>query len=85
MRIWAGKQKKGAVIGGLWKGAEPLWNIGIHIRSEEVQQGLKVSEVEKAIVNALKGNFPSHRLVINPKARGGLGGKYDGLSSFPGG
>ena len=46
MRIWAGKQKKGAVVEGKWKGAEPFWNIGLHIRSEEVQVGLKVSEVE---------------------------------------
>jgi len=80
MRVWAGKQKKGAVVEGRWKGAEPLWNIGIHIRSEEVQGGLKVSEVEKVIVNALEGNFPSYRLVINPKAREVLEGKHDGLS-----
>ena len=36
MRVWAGKQKKGVVVEGRWKGAEPPWNIGIHIRSEEV-------------------------------------------------
>jgi len=81
MRVWAGKQKKGSVVEGRWKGAEPLWNIGIHIRSEEVQGGLKVSEVEKVIVNALEGNFLSYRLVISPKAREVLEGKHDGLSS----
>ena len=79
MRVWAGKQKKGAVVGGRWKGAEPLWNIGIHIRSEEVQQGLKVSEVEKAIVNALKSNFSLYKLVISPKAGEVLAGKHDSL------
>ena len=85
MRVWLGQQRKGAVVVGRWKGAEPLWNIGIHIKSEEVQGGLKVSEVEKAIVNVLKVNFPSYELVISPKAKAGLGGKHDGLSSFPGG
>lgn len=80
MRVWAGKQKKGAVVEGVWKGAEPLWNIGIHIRSEEIQAGLKISKVETAIVNALKANFPSHRLVISPKAKEVLDGKHDSLS-----
>ena len=84
MRVWLG-QKKGVVVGGRWKGKEPLYNIGISIRSEEVQGGLKVSEVEKAIVNALEGNFASYRLVISPKAREGLEGRHDGLSSFLGG
>jgi len=79
MRIWAGKQKKGAVIGGVWKGAEPLWNIGIHIRSDEVQQGLKVSEVEQTIESTLRQKFPSYRLVISPKAREVSKGQHDGL------
>jgi hypothetical protein len=80
MRVWAGKQKKGAIVEGEWKGAEPLWNIGIHIRSEEVKQGLKISEVENTIANVLKGNFSSYKLVISPKAREVLEGKHDGLS-----
>ena len=80
MRVWAGKQKKGIVVEGRWKGAEPLWNIGVHIRSEEVQQGLKVSEVEKTIVNALQAKFPSYKLVISPKAQEVLELKYDGLT-----
>lgn len=80
MRIWAGKQKKGIVIQGVWKGAEPLWNIGVHIRSEEVQQGLKVSEVEKAIVSALQAQFPLHKLVISPKAQEVLELKHDDLT-----
>ena len=80
MRVWAGKQKKGVVVEGRWKGAEPLWNIGIHIRSEEVQQGLKVSEVEKTIVSALQTKFPSYKLVISPKAQEVLELKYDGLA-----
>ena len=80
MRVWAGKQKKGAVVEGTWKGAEPLWNIGVHIRSEEVQQGLKVSQVEKTIVNVIKEKFPSYKLVISPKAREVLEGKHDGLN-----
>ncbi len=83
MEVMAGGQKRGAVVEGRWKGAEPLWLIGIRIRSEEVQRGLRVSEVEKAIMNALKGNFPSYRLTVSPKAREVLAGKYDGLSSFP--
>ena len=80
MRVWAGKQKKGIVVEGRWKGAEPLWNIGIHIRSEEVQQGLKVSEVEKTIVSVLQAKFPSYKLVISPKAQQVLELKYDGLT-----
>jgi len=80
MRVWAGKQKKGVVVEGRWKGAEPLWNIGIHIRSEEVQQGLKVSEVEKTIVSALQAKFPSYKLVISPKAKEVLELKYDCLT-----
>ena len=83
MRIWLGQQRKGAVLEGKWNGAEPLWNIGIHIKSNEVQEGLKISAVEKAIVNALKGNFASYKLVISPKAKEGLEGKHDTLSSFP--
>ena len=80
MRVWAGKQKKGTAIQGVWKGAEPLWNIGVHIRSEEVQQGLKVSEVEKAIVSALQAKFPSYKLVISPKAQQVLELKHDNLT-----
>ena len=80
MRVWAGKQKKGAVVEGRWKGAEPLWNIGVHVRSEEVQGGLKVSEVEKAIVGALRAEFPSHKLVISPKAQEVLELKHDDLT-----
>ena len=80
MRVWVGKQKKGVVVEGRWKGAEPLWNIGIHIRSEEVQQGLKVSEVEKTIVSVLQAKFPSYKLVISPKAQQVLELKYDGLT-----
>jgi len=80
MRVWAGKQKKGIAIQGVWKGAEPLWNIGVHIRSEEVQQGLKVSEVEKAIVSALQAKFPSYKLVISPKAQQVLELKHDNLT-----
>jgi len=80
MRVWAGKQKKGIVIQGVWKGAEPLWNIGVHIRSEEVQQGLKVSEVEKAIISALRVKFPSYKLVISPKAQEVLELKHDALT-----
>jgi len=76
----AGKQKKGIVIQGVWKGAEPLWNIGVHIRSEEVQQGLKVSEVEKAIISALQTKFPSYKLVISPKAQEVLELKHDALT-----
>ena len=79
MRIWAGKQKKGVVVEGKWKGAEPLWNFGIHVRSEEVQQGLKVSEVLKTVESALGNKFPSYKLVISPKAREVLEGKHDGL------
>ena len=79
MRVWAGKQKKGAVVQGVWKGAEPLWNIGVHVRSEEVQQGLKVSEVEKSIVDVLKTKFPSYKLVVSPKAKEVLQGKHDAL------
>jgi hypothetical protein len=79
MRIWAGKQKKGVVIGGQWKGAEPLWNIGIHVRSEEVERGLKVSEVEQAIEGVLKQKFPSYRLVISPKAAEVSKGLHDGI------
>ena len=78
MRIWAGKQKRGAVVEGRWKGAEPLWNIGVHIRSQEVQGGLKASEVEKTIVDALRARFPSHKLVISPKAQEVLEAKHDG-------
>ena len=80
MRVWAGRQKKGTVIQGVWKGAEPLWNIGVHVRSEEVQQGLKVSEVEKAIISALQAKFPSHKLVISPKAQEVLELKHDDMT-----
>jgi hypothetical protein len=79
MRIWAGRQRKGAVINGTWQGAEPLWNIGIHLRSEEVQQGLKISEVEKTIIDALKSNFPSYSMVISPRAKTALTGQLDGI------
>ena len=80
MRVWAGKQKKGMVVEDRWIGAEPLWNIGIHIRSEEVQEGLKLSEVEKTIVSALHAKFPSYKLVISPKAQEVLELKHDGLA-----
>jgi len=79
MRVWAGKQKKGIEVGGRWKGAEPMWAIGLNIRSEEVQQGLKVSEVEKTIVSVLHAKFPSYKVVISPKAQEVLTGKHDGL------
>lgn len=79
MRVWAGKQKKGIVVRGVWKGAEPLWNIGVHVRSEEVQQGLKVSDVERTIVSALRAKFPSYKLVVSPKAQEVLELKHDGL------
>ena len=82
-RVWAGLQKKGSVIEGRWKGAEPLLNIGVHIYSNDVEQGLKASEVAKAVVNSLKGNFPSYELVISPSASEVLGGRHDGLASFP--
>jgi len=79
MRIWAGKQKKGTIIAGEWEGAEPFWNIGIHIKSEEVKRGLKLSEVLKAVEETLKNKFPSFKLVISPKAGEGLAGRHDGL------
>jgi hypothetical protein len=79
MRIWAGKQKKGAIINGQWQGVEPFCNIGIHIKSDEVQQGIKVSEVEQTIISALKSKFPTLNLVISPRAKEVLTGKQDGL------
>ena len=82
MRIWLGGQKKGAVVAGVWKGAEPLWNLGVHIKSKEVQQGLRLSEVLNAIEETLKNQFPSYSIVISPKAREGLLGKYDGLKWY---
>ena len=69
MRLWAGQQRKGVVVGGKWKGAEPLWNIGIAIRSGDVEQGLEVSRVAEVIKDTLKKEFPSYNLVISPKAR----------------
>ena len=83
MRLWAGQQKKGVVVSGKWKGAEPLWNIGIAIRSEEVERGLRVSEVAKVIKDTLKKEFPSYNLQISPKAKGVLAGRYNGFNSFP--
>ncbi len=82
-RVWAGLQKKGYVTEGRWKGAEPLLNIGVHIYSNDVERGLKASEVARAVVNALKGSFPSYELVISPSASEVMGEKHDGLSSFP--
>jgi len=79
MRLWAGKQTKGAIIAGAWVGAEPFWNIGLHIKSKEVKQGLKLSEVLLAIEDTIKSKFPNYELVISPKARTGLQGTYDGL------
>ena len=83
MRLWAGQQRKGVVVGGKWKGAEPLWNIGIAIRSGDVEQGLEVSRVAEVIKDTLKKEFPSYNLVISPKARVVLEGKHNGFKSFP--
>lgn len=83
MRLWAGQQKKGIVVGGEWKGAEPLWNVGIHVRSGDVQEGLKVSEVASVIKNALQSHFTSYGLEISPKAKEVLAGEHDGLDTFP--
>lgn len=83
MRLWAGQQRKGAVVGDEWKGAEPLWNIGIHVRSRDVQLGLNISEVAKVIKSALEAKFPSYDLEISPKAKEVLEGIHDGFSSFP--
>ena len=82
MRLWAGQQKKGVVVRGEWKGADPLWTFGIHIRSGDVQGGLKVSEVARVIENALQSHFASHGLEISPKAKDVLAGKHDGLNTF---
>jgi len=83
LRLWAGQQKKGIVVNGEWKGAEPLWNIGIHVRSGDVQGGLKVSEVASAIKDALQSQFSSYGLEISPKAKDVLAGKHDGFNTFP--
>lgn len=79
MRIWAGKQKKGVIVNGMWQGAEPFWNFGVHVRSEEVVQGLRVSDVEKTIEDALRSKFPSYKLIISPKAKEVSQGSHDGL------
>ena len=83
MRLWAGQQRKGVVVDGEWKGAEPLWNIGVHVRSGDVQRGLKVSEVAKVIKRALEAGFPSYNLQISPKAKEALEGKHGGFNLFP--
>lgn len=83
MRLWAGQQKKGVVRNGKWEGAEPLWNVGIHLRSDDVKGGLKVSEVCAAVEETLKQKFPQYGLEISPKAKDALAGKLDGLNSFP--
>ena len=83
LRLWAGQQKRGIVVNGEWNGAEPLWNIGIHVRSGDVQQGLKVSEVANVIKNTIQSYFPSYGLEISPKAKDVLAGKHDGFNTFP--
>lgn len=85
IRIWAGQQRNGVVVEGRWQGAEPLWNIGVWVRSGDVQRGLKVSEVADTIKSALQAKFTSIPLDISPKAKKVLEGKHDGFSSFPGG
>ena len=83
MRLWAGQQKRGIVVGDEWKGAEPLWNVAVWVRSGDVQRGLKVSEVAEVIKNALEDKFPSYDLEIALKAKDVLARKYDGLGPFP--
>ena len=83
LRLWAGQQKKGIVVDGEWKGAEPLWNIGIHVRSGDIRGGLKVSEVADTIRKALQSHFSLCGLEISPKAKDVLAGKHDGLNTFP--
>jgi hypothetical protein len=83
LRLWAGQQKKGIVVNDEWNGAEPLWNIGIWVRSGDVKQGLKVSEVASVIRNALQSHFSSYGLEISPKGKEVLAGKHDGFNTFP--
>lgn len=83
IRLWVGQQKNGIVDGNEWTGAEPLWNIGIWVRSRDVQRGLKISEITNVIKNTLETKFPSYHLDISPKAQAVLDGIHDGLSSFP--
>ena len=79
MRVWAGKQKKGVVIQGVWRGAGPVWNIGAHTRSEEVPR-LKVGNVERTMIDSPRGKFPSYKVVINPKAEEVSESKRDRLT-----
>jgi hypothetical protein len=82
LRLWVGQQKNGIVVDNDWKGAEPLWNIGIWVRSKDVQNGLKISEVADTIKNVLETKFSSYDLEISPKAKAVLDGKHDGFTSF---
>lgn len=82
IRLWTGQQQKGVVRNGNWLGAEPLWNIGIWLRSGDVKDGLKISEVLAAVEKMLKQEFPQYGLEISPKGREALAGKLDGMDSF---
>ena len=80
IRLWVGQQKNGIVDSNEWIGAEPLWNIGIWVRSRDVQQGLKISEITNVIKNTLETRFSSYHLEISPKAKEALKGTYDNLN-----
>ncbi len=86
IRLWAGQQKNGVVRDGEWHGMEPLWNVGIHLRSADVKAGLKIGEVCSAVEEILTQKFSQYfqnGLEISPKAKEALSGNLDGLDSFP--